>query len=100
IQSRLQRLARLRQSPSNAATQTLKVETPYKLFTPPSFDVALGLGGQTIDPRATTRYDIRMGGDLLDAGLQAYVGSDDSGRITTSRVLLEKRSLDGDLLGP
>lgn len=100
IQSRLQRLARLRQAPTSAATQALRVEAPYKLFTPPSFDVALGLGAQSMEPRAITRYDIRMGGDLLDAGLQAYVGSDDSGRLTTTRVLLEKRSLEGDLLGP
>jgi hypothetical protein len=100
IQSRLQRLARLRQTPTSAATQAMRVETPYKLFTPPSFDIALGLGAQTLAPRTPTRYDIRLGGDLLYSGLQAYVGSDDSGRITTTRVLLEKRSLDGDLLGP
>ena len=100
IQSRLQRLARLRQAPSNATTQVMRVDAPYKLFSPPSFDVALGLGAQSFDPRTQTRYDIRMGGDLLYAGLQAYAGSDDSGRLTTSRVLLEKRSLDGDLLGP
>ncbi|MBS0333587.1 MAG: hypothetical protein JSS35_12540, partial [Proteobacteria bacterium] len=100
IQSRLQRLARLRQAPTSAATQALRVEAPYKLFTPPSFDVALGLGAQTLEPHAPTRYDIRLGGDLLYAGLQAYVGSDDFGRLTTTRVLLEKRSLDGDLLGP
>ncbi|MBS0360464.1 MAG: hypothetical protein JSR98_03715, partial [Proteobacteria bacterium] len=100
IQSRLQRLARLRQTPTSAATQALRVEAPYKLFTPPSFDVALGLGAQTLAPRTPTRYDIRLGGDLLYSGLQAYVGSDDSGRVTTTRVLLEKRSLSGDLLGP
>src|SRR5205807_1649049 len=71
-----------------------------RLFTPPSLDVALGLGAQTFAPRTPTRYDIRLGGDLLYAGLQAYVGSDDAGRANTARVLLEKRSIDGDLLGP
>ena len=100
IQGRLQRLARLRQTTPNPARQVMRVEEPYKLFTPPSFDVALGLGAQTIDPRTPTRYDIRLGGDLLYAGLQAYVGSDDGGRATTARVLLEKRSIDGNLLGP
>jgi hypothetical protein len=100
IQSRLQRLARLRDGGPKANTPVMRVDTPYKLFTPPSFDVALGLGAQTISPRAQTQYDIRLGGDLLYAGLQAYFGSDDTGRLTTSRVLLEKRSLEGDLLGP
>lgn len=101
IQGRLQRLARLRQgAPGPAAAEVMRVEEPYQLFTPPSFDVALSVGAQTISPRLPTRYDIRMGGDLLYAGLQAYVGSDESGRPTVSRVLLEKRSMEGDLLGP
>lgn len=101
IQGRLQRLARIRQAaPNPTAVQVLRVEEPYKLFTPPSFDVALGLGAQTVDPRFPTRYDIRLGGDLAYMGLQAYVGSDDSGRAATARVLLEKRSIDGNLLGP
>jgi hypothetical protein len=100
IQGRLQRLARLRQTAPSPTRQVMRVDEPYKLFTPPSFDVALGLGAQTIEPKTPTRYDIRMGGDLLYAGLQAYVGSDDAGRANTARVLLEKRSLEGDLLGP
>ena len=101
IQGRLQRLARIRQSaPNPNATQVMRVKEPYRLFTPPSLDVALGLGAQTVAPRALTRYDIRLGGDLAYMGLQAYVGSDDSGRASIARVLLEKRSVDGDLLGP
>lgn len=100
IQSRLQRVARLRDGSPRAATPVMRVDTPYKLFTPPSFDVALGLGVQTDHPRLPSQYDIRLGGDLLYAGLQAYLGSDESGRLTTTRVLLEKRSLEGDLLGP
>jgi hypothetical protein len=100
IQSRMQRLARLRQTAPNPTRQVLRVEEPYRLFSPPSFDVALGLGAQTTTPRLPTRYDIRLGGDLLYAGLQAYVGSDDAGRANTARFLLERRSIDGDLLGP
>ena len=101
IEGRLQRLARIRQaSPGRAGAPVLRANEPYHLFTPPSFDVALGLGLQTNSPKFPTRYDIRMGGDLLNAGLQAYVGSDDTGRASTARVLLERRSLDGDLLGP
>ena len=101
IQGRLQRLARLRQStPNPGANQVMRVETPYQFFTPPSFDVALNLGAQTIDPNLPARYDIRLGGDLFYMGLQAYVGSDDAGRPAATRILLEKTSLDGDLLGP
>ena len=100
LQGRLARLARLRQGGARPATPVLRVEEPYQLFTPPSFDVALGLGAQNITPRAPTQYDIRLGGDLLYSGLQAYFGSDETGKLTTGRVLLEKRSVDGDLLGP
>jgi len=102
IQSRLQRQARQRQgSPTPAAvTETLRVTEPYQLFTPPSVDVALAFGAQTARPRAPARYDIRLGGDLAYMGLQAYVGSDEEGRATTARVLLERRSMDGSLLGP
>ena len=32
--------------------------------------------------------------------LQAYIGSDEEGRATTARALLERRSMDGTLLGP
>ena len=100
IQGRLQRLARLRQTAPAPTRQVMRVEAPYRFFSPPSFDVALGLGAQTIAPKTPTRYDIRLGGDLFYAGLQAYVGSDDAGRANTARILLEKRSLEGDLLGP
>jgi hypothetical protein len=100
IQSRLSRLSRLREGGPKAATPVMRVDTPYKLFTPPSFDIALNLGAQTTAPKGQAEYDIRLGGDLLYAGLQAYFGSDETGRLTTSRVLLEKRSVDGDLLGP
>jgi len=101
IQGRLQRLSRLRQTgPNPTGAPVMRAAEPYRLISPPSFDVALGLGAQTDSPRYPTRYDIRLGGDLLYAGLQAYVGSDDAGRATTTRVLLEKRSIDGDLLGP
>jgi len=101
IQSRLQRQARGRGGPTpNAVTEALRVRDPYTLFSPPSFDVALALGAQTDAPRAPARYDIRLGGDLAYMNLQAYVGSDEEGRATTARFLLERRSTDGALLGP
>jgi hypothetical protein len=102
IQSRMQRQARQRLgSPTpNAVTETLRVEAPYQIFTPPSFDIALALGAQADTPRNPARYDIRLGGDLAYMGLQAYVGSDEQGRASTTRVLLERRSMDATLLGP
>lgn len=101
IQGRLQRLARLRQGAGGqAGAPVMRTREPYHLFRPPSVDVAIGVGAQTQSPNYPTRYDIRLGGDLLYSGLQAYIGSDDEGRASTTRVLLERRSLDGNLLGP
>ena len=101
IQGRLQRAQRSQQAATDpSANKALRVETPYQLITPPSFDVALGLGAQTQDPQYPLRYDVRLGGDLAFAGLQAYIGSDESGRANTARVLLERKSLSGGLLGP
>jgi hypothetical protein len=101
IQGRLQRLARIRQGPGGPQpTQVMRAREPYHLFTPPSFDVALDAGAQSEHPKGPFRYDVRMGGDLAFMGLQAYVGSDEEGRANTSRILLERRSYEGDLLGP
>jgi len=100
IQGRLQRLARQQQGAPAPTTPALRVDEPYHLFTPPSFDIALGTGVQTTRPKTPFRYDIRLGGDLAYMGLQAYVGSDESGRAASARVLLERSSIDGDLLGP
>ena len=101
IQGRLQRLARIRQAQTGPGpVKTERVREPYHLATPPSFDVAVDFGAQSHDPRTPFRYDVRMGGDLAYMGLQAYVGSDEEGRPITSRVLLERRSYEGDLLGP
>ncbi len=101
IQGRLQRQQRAGQTgPDPSANKALRIDSPYKLATPPSIDVALGLGAQTAHPQYPLRYDLRLGGDFLYSGLQAYVGSDESGRPNSARVLLERRSLNGDLLGP
>jgi hypothetical protein len=106
VQSRLQRIARDRQPNSGprAEDQVLRVASPYRLFSMPGFDVAVSAGASsgtlTQGPKFPFRYDIRMGADLAYAGLQAYVGSDESGAPTVARALLERRSLEGHLLGP
>ena len=99
IQGRLQRQAR-KGIPGPAVAKAMRVDEPYHLFTPPSFDVAVGTGVQNNAPKTPLRYDIRAGGDLAFAGLQAYLGSDESGRPASARVLLERDSLNGSLLGP
>lgn len=101
IQARLERIARLRElgQPSEGDSEpAMVVKSPYRLFSPPSFDVVGELGRDTRRSRAmATRYDLRFAGDLLYANLQGYVGSDDAGRPQTARFLVERRSADGAL---
>ena len=77
-----------------------RLATPYRLFTAPSFDVNIGgqLARDGIDQ--ASRYDIRAAGDLLHAGLEAYAGSDDDGRISDVRVTLSRKDPYGRALGP
>jgi hypothetical protein len=102
IQGRLERMAH-RRDPSQdlqSHDSALSVATPYRLFSWPAFDVNLGFGAQTASPRYPLRYDIRAGGDLFYSGFEGYLGSDQRGQPATARVLFERRSLEGHLLGP
>jgi hypothetical protein len=102
VQSRMQRLARRRDSSQNIEQkdEVLRVETPYRLFSMPALDVALGFGVEDSANRLPLRYDIRAGSDLLYSGFQGYVGSDERGQPSVARFTLERQSLDGRLLGP
>ncbi|WP_395670810.1 collagen binding domain-containing protein [Phenylobacterium sp.] len=102
VQSRMQRLARRRDAMQQfeAKNEVLKAETPYRLFSLPAFDMVLGVGAENSDNRFPLRYDIRVGADLLYTGFQGYVGSDENGRPATARLTLERRSVEGRLLGP
>jgi hypothetical protein len=77
-----------------------RIATPYRLFSPPAFDV--NLGGQIArDGSDQTRsYDLRVAGDLAYTGFQGFVGSDQDGRLNTARVLFERKDPDGRALGP
>lgn len=101
FQQRLERDRRrgqLETAPSGDAP--VRVETPYRLVTPPAFDVNLGgLVARNGDDQAG-RYDVRMAGDLLWAGLEAYLGSNDDGEPSDARVLLSRRDSGGRALGP
>ncbi|HVI30936.1 hypothetical protein [Phenylobacterium sp.] len=102
VQSRMQRMARRRDSLQNfqQKDEIFKVETPYRLFSMPAFDVAFGMGLENSENRTPVRYDVRIGADLLYTGFQGYVGSDERGEPSTARFVLERRSIEGRLLGP
>jgi hypothetical protein len=95
---RLRRQATLGAAPSEP--QTLHVETPYQLFTPPAFDVNLGgmLARDGVDQAG--RYDVRAASDLFWAGFEGYVGSDEDGQVNDVRVLLSRKDPGGRALGP
>jgi hypothetical protein len=105
VQSRLQRLAR-QHGPGGGPQgeqPLLRVPSPYRLATLPGLDVTLSAGyssGGSQGPTMPFRYDIRAGGDLLYAGYEAYLGSDELGQPSTARFTLERRSVEGNLLGP
>lgn len=106
VQSRLARLARTRQpgETRRVEDEVLKVPTPYRLFTMPNFDLSVsagaGSGATSQGPKYPFRYDIRSGSDFAYMGLQAYVGSDEQGKPSVARFTLDRRSVEGHLLGP
>jgi hypothetical protein len=78
----------------------LRVPTPYRLLSMPSFDFnsqqTFGVG-----PGARTRrYDVRAAGDVARGGLQVFAGSDGQGRLQDLRVNLERKDPDGRRAGP
>lgn len=103
IQARQERIARLRDlgaNPGSGPDQTLLVQRPYSLLGLPGLDVQLASGYRSESPHVPLRYDIRGAADLAYGNLQGYVGSDETGAPSSARVLFERRSLEGRLLGP
>ncbi|QTC91984.1 hypothetical protein [Brevundimonas goettingensis] len=98
-----QRLAReARAAGLNHPQAILRVQeapAPYGLFTPPAFDV--NLGGQVARDGVdqSQSFDVRMAGDLLYAGFQGFLGSDQNGEPAAARVLFERKDPDGHALG-
>ena len=78
----------------------VRVATPYRAFSPPAFDVNLGgLLTRDGDDQAG-RFDVRAASDLLWAGFEGFVGSNDDGEISDVRVLLVRKDPAGHALGP
>lgn len=102
IQARMERLGRMSGLDRNMdeGEPALQIDAPHLLFSPPSFDFALETGTDTRTPRFPRRYDVRMAGDLLYSNFQGYLGSDETGDPSTARILFERRSAAGNLLGP
>lgn len=102
IQARMERLGRLRglNRDVGSTEPVLRIESPYRLFTPPAFDVALETGTDTRPPEFPRRFDVRMAGDLLYTSYTGFVGSDEAGKPSAARLQFERRSPDGGLLGP
>lgn len=102
LQDRLARAARDQNLGNNvsAADPVLKIPSPYRLFSPPAFDVTAAIGMDTTKSGPTRLYDVRVGGDLLYTGFQGYVGSDQNGAISSVRATVERHQVGGGLLGP
>lgn len=101
VQARLERAgARPGAGPTAFQDETLRIEQPYAAFTPPGIDVVLEAGVGQGRRDSTFRYDLRLAGDLLWSNAQAYLASDEDGRATSARLLLQRRSAEGAMLGP
>jgi hypothetical protein len=102
VQARLERLANRPQSDRiNAAPEeVLIIPAPYRLFSPPGFDVVLDAGARATEPRLPFRYELRAASDLLYSNFQGYLASDERGRPASATVLLQRKSVEGGLLGP
>ena len=99
-----QRAERARRQAASGAMDTddgvVRQPTPYRIASPPAFDVNIG-GQITRDGQDNAgRYDVRVAGDLLYAGFEGYVGSDDDGAISNIRVALTRKDPYGRALGP
>jgi hypothetical protein len=83
----------------DADVGVVRQPTPYRLFSPPAFDV--NVGGQITRDGVDNagRYDVRVGNDLLYGGFEGYVGSDDDGAINAVRVALTRKDPYGRALG-
>lgn len=102
IQARLDRLAQLRglRPDTESVEESLKVPSPYRLFSMPGFDIQGSLGASFTAPKFTRSYDVRMAGDVFFTGFQGFLGADQNGDISSFRATFERHDIKGGLLGP
>jgi hypothetical protein len=84
---------------ASPAEEVLKVQTPYRAFSPPAVDVNILAGGGNHGAQTQTQADVRVAGDLAFAGFQSYAGTDASGRLNDVRVLFERKDPQGQTVG-
>lgn len=102
VQGRLGRMARRSEGAPGAGRDqdALTIAQPYALFSPPGVDVVLQGGLESGQRDRAFRYDVRFAGDFLWSNVQGYLGSDEEGRATNARLMLQRRSVEGGMLGP
>lgn len=79
---------------------TLKVPSPYRMVSVPTFDLAADIGGDSSRGGLLTRFEGRVAADVLRTNVTGFLGTDDRGKLSSIRVKAERRSLTGGLLGP
>ncbi len=84
----------------NGGEAVLNVPAPYALFSPPAVELTLATSAGNHGAHVTGSYDVRAAGDLAYADGQFYAGSDDAGRLTNLRMLLERKDPNGHAAGP
>lgn len=102
FQARLEREQKRNQLTGENAAEAppLEIATPYRLFTPPSLDLNLNASVGNHSPQRTGSYDLRAAGDLGDAGVQLFAGSDSNFRLDTVRLLFSRKDPAGRTAGP
>ncbi|PZQ64790.1 MAG: hypothetical protein DI570_03970 [Phenylobacterium zucineum] len=102
VQARLDRQGRRPAGAPGASSDqdTLTIAQPYAFFSPPGVDVVLQGGLESGQRDRAFRYDLRFAGDFLWSNVQGYLGSDEDGRATNARLMLQRRSVEGGMLGP
>ena len=105
LQAQRERLARMAGLAGQPETQddAMRVATPYRWASAPAFDFTTELGynseGVNGGGRAVTRFEGRVAGDLLKAGFNAWIATDDHGDPVSARLAFTRRSEEGRLLG-
>lgn len=77
----------------------LQVTSPARWLDRPGFDLRTVLGFDNGRNGFVRRFEGRVAGDLVKAGFNGYLATDDSGKPAAARLTLEKRASDGSLAG-
>ncbi|MEJ6010164.1 hypothetical protein [Novosphingobium aquae] len=82
---------------TGAPDDVLRVQTPYRWASLPSFDFGLELGADSSLSHAVTRLEARMSGDLARTGFSGWFATDEAGKPASARITATRRSAEGAL---